>query len=113
MYPFIEMIINGTKYMKGEIKNMDISTFEPVTIFIIMGGIIGLLLILGAPIKPMQFLGRALVKIIIGAIALFVINSIGTLIGFHIPINLMTASVSGFLGFPGMITLIAIEQIIL
>lgn len=98
--------------VKGEAM-MDVSTFEPTTIVVILGGLIGLLLILGAPIKPVRMIGSGLVKIMIGSLGLFIINSIGTLMGFHIPINLITASISGFLGVPGMAALIAIEQIVL
>lgn len=92
---------------------MDVSAFEPTTIVVILGGLIGLLLILGAPIKPVRIVGSALVKVMIGALGLFIINSIGTLMGFHIPINLITACISGFLGIPGMAALIAIDQIVL
>jgi inhibitor of the pro-sigma K processing machinery len=98
--------------MKGE-GMMDISTFEPTTIVVVLGGLMGLLLILGAPIKPIRMVGSGLVKIMIGALGLFIINSIGTLMDFHIPINLITASICGFLGIPGMAALIAIDQIIL
>lgn len=92
---------------------MDITVFEPITIFIIFGGLIGLLLILGAPLKPIRIFGNALVRVMVGALALFLINSLGTMVGLHIPINFATASVSGFLGIPGMIALIAIEQFVL
>jgi len=98
--------------VKGE-AIMDVSTFEPTTIVVILGGLIGLLLIVGAPIKPVRMIGSGLVKIMIGSLGLFIINSIGTLMGFHIPINLLTASISGFLGIPGMAALLAIEQIVL
>ncbi|WP_458411441.1 pro-sigmaK processing inhibitor BofA family protein [Schinkia sp. CFF1] len=92
---------------------MDVSAFEPTTIVVILGGIIGLLLILGAPIKPVRMVGGGLIRIMLGALGLFIINSIGTLMGFHIPINLVTASVSGLLGIPGMAALIAIDQFVL
>lgn len=98
--------------MKGEAL-MDVSAFEPTTIVVILGGLIGLLLILGAPIRPVRIAGGALVKVMIGALGLFIINSIGTLMGFHIPINLITACIAGFLGIPGMAALIAIDQIVL
>ncbi|HHW36675.1 MAG TPA: pro-sigmaK processing inhibitor BofA [Bacillales bacterium] len=92
---------------------MDIGTFEPTTIIVVLGGLMGLLLILGAPIKPIRMVGSGLIKIMIGALGLFIINSIGTLMDFHIPINFVTACIGGFLGIPGMAALIAIDQIIL
>lgn len=83
---------------------------------IIIGGLtllIFILLIIGAPIKPIRFIGNIAVKLIIGALMLFFVNAFGTLINFHIPINGVTASISGFLGVPGVILLIAIKQFIL
>lgn len=98
--------------MKGE-NIMDVNTFEPITIVVILGGLIGLMLILGAPIKPIRLVGRGLIKVMLGALGLFIINSFGTFIGFHIPINFVTAAISGFLGIPGMAALLAIDQIVL
>nr|WP_209125769.1 pro-sigmaK processing inhibitor BofA family protein [Alkalihalobacillus sp. BA299] len=86
---------------------------DPILIVALIGGLIFFLLIVGAPIKPLRFVGQAAVKLMIGALFLFFLNAFGSLIGYHIPINMVTASVSGFLGIPGVVLLIAIEQFIL
>ncbi|WLR50881.1 pro-sigmaK processing inhibitor BofA family protein [Bacillus tianshenii] len=86
---------------------------EPVIVFSILGGLILLLLILGAPIKPLQIIGQGCVKLIVGALLLFFLNAFGTSLGMHIPINFITAAISGFLGLPGLAALVAIEAIIL
>ncbi|WP_308410511.1 pro-sigmaK processing inhibitor BofA family protein [Bacillus sp. Marseille-P3661] len=92
---------------------MDINMLEPVTIVVMLGGLIGILLILGAPIKPVRVAGQVLVKVMVGALGLFLINSLGMLVDLHVPINLVTAAVSGILGIPGIIALFAIEHMIL
>lgn len=75
----------------------------------IMVGIVILLLIIGAPIKPMRFLAHSTVKIGIGILFLFFFNVFGGSIGLHIPMNLFTVIVSGFLGLFGVASLAAIQ----
>jgi len=58
-------------------------------------------------------IGQGAMKLIIGALLLFFLNAFGSFVGYHIPINLVTTSVSGFLGIPGIALLIAVEQLIL
>ncbi len=71
-----------------------------------------LLLMIGMPMKPFRFLGKAAVKMLIGALFLFFLNTFGTAVGLHVPINLATAAISGFLGIPGVIALAAIAHYI-
>lgn len=83
---------------------------------LIIGGIltlIFLLLIVGAPTKPFRFVGRLFVKIVVGALLLFAVNMVGTQFNFHLPINIGTTFVSGFLGLPGIGALIVIKLYIL
>lgn len=74
-------------------------------------GCIILLLVMG--LKPIRFIGSMFVKIAIGALLLFALNVIGAQINFHIPINLITASVSGLLGIPGIAALAIIQLFVL
>ncbi|RFU61475.1 pro-sigmaK processing inhibitor BofA [Peribacillus glennii] len=82
---------------------------EPFIIFAIIAGLILCLLLVGAPVKPIRLLGQGLIKIVIGAVFLFFLNALGNQFGIHVPINLVTASVSGFLGIPGVAALAAID----
>ncbi|HDX9579931.1 pro-sigmaK processing inhibitor BofA family protein [Bacillus cytotoxicus] len=75
--------------------------------------LIFLLLIVGAPTKPFRFVGRLLVKIVVGALLLFAVNIVGTQFNFHLPINVVTTFVSGFLGLPGVGALVVIKLYIL
>jgi inhibitor of the pro-sigma K processing machinery len=86
---------------------------DPIIVVSLLGGIIFLLLVLGAPIKPLRFIGQGMIKLIIGALFLFFLNAFGSVFDYHIPINIVTASVSGFLGIPGLLVLIAIDVFIL
>ncbi|MCX7571917.1 pro-sigmaK processing inhibitor BofA family protein [Tumebacillus sp. DT12] len=63
-----------------------------------------------------QFLrepGRALFGLlrgmIVGVVALFLINLVGASFGFHIGLNLVTALTAGILGLPGVAALVVIQ----
>lgn len=79
----------------------------------IMVAFIVLLLIVGAPGKPMRFIAHSTVKLGIGILFLFFFNVFGGAIGLHIPINLFTTVVSGFLGLFGVASLAAIQLFII
>ena len=79
----------------------------------IMVALIVLLLLVGAPAKPMRFFAQSTVKLGIGVLLLFFFNVFGGAIGLHIPINLFTVFISGFLGVFGMASLAAIQLFII
>ncbi|AVQ97565.1 pro-sigmaK processing inhibitor BofA family protein [Oceanobacillus sp. M65] len=79
----------------------------------VMIALIIVLLLVGAPIKPMRFLAQGTVKLGIGILFLFFFNVFGGAMGLHIPINVFTVVVSGFLGLFGMASLAAIHLFIL
>lgn len=83
---------------------------EPIAVISILGGLILLLLFSGAPVKPVRFIGQAVVKMLIGALFLFFVNLALNRFNIHVPINLATSAVSGFLGIPGMVALVAIQK---
>ena len=59
-------------------------------------------------ILPLKFILKMLINSILGVILLFLINTIGTYIGFHIGINIVTILIVAFLGIPGIILLLLI-----
>lgn len=75
----------------------------------IIAGLILVLLIIGAPLKPIRILGQGITKLIIGAVFLFFLNTLGSQVGIHVPINLVTSAVAGLLGIPGVAALAAID----
>lgn len=86
---------------------------EPVVVIALLAGLIVIFLLFGAPIKPLRFIGQGVIRLLIGAFLLFFLNTIGTHFGIHIPINLATSAISGFLGIPGLFALVAIDTWIL
>ena len=83
---------------------------EPIVIIAILGVLIILLFFNGSPLKPIRLISQGAAKLIIGAFFLFFLNMLGNQFGIHIPINLITSAVSGFLGIPGMFALVAIDM---
>ncbi|MEN1966486.1 pro-sigmaK processing inhibitor BofA family protein [Lentibacillus sp. N15] len=79
----------------------------------IMVALIIVLLIVGAPAKPMRFIAHSIVKLGIGVLFLFFFNVFGGAVGLHIPINLFTTIISGFLGLFGVASLAAIQLFII
>lgn len=86
---------------------------EPVIVISVLGGLIVLLLLMGTPLKPIRIIGQGLIKILIGALFLFFLNAFGNQFNIHVPINIMTSAISGFLGLPGLAALVAVQLWIL
>lgn len=58
------------------------------------------------------FAAQVCKRVIIGAFSLYIINILVNYTGLHIPMNLMTALIAGFLGLPGIFMLAAIQMYI-
>ncbi|HEY4599865.1 MAG TPA: pro-sigmaK processing inhibitor BofA family protein [Cerasibacillus sp.] len=86
---------------------------SPILVISIIIGLIILVLFVGAPLRIMHLIGQSMVKVAIGLLLLFFINLFGGWIGLHVPINLFTVIVSGFLGLFGIVSLTAIHLLIL
>lgn len=86
---------------------------DPIIVISVLGGLVVLVLLMGAPIKPVRFIGQGFVKVLIGALFLFFLNAFGNQFGIHVPINLATSAISGFLGIPGLFSLVAIQTWVL
>ncbi|GLB62035.1 pro-sigmaK processing inhibitor BofA family protein [Cytobacillus sp. NCCP-133] len=83
---------------------------DPIVVISILGGLILLLLFIGAPVKPLRLIGQGTIKLIIGALLLFFLNAFGNQFGIQVPINLATSAISGLLGIPGLFALVAIQM---
>ncbi len=62
---------------------------------------------------PFKWVIKLIVNAVVGAVVLWVVNYFGAIVNFHIPLNPITALTVGFLGVPGIIILIVIQQIIM
>lgn len=59
--------------------------------------------------EPGQAIMGMLRGLIVGVVALFVINLIGASFGFHIAINPVTAATTAILGLPGVAALVVMN----
>lgn len=63
--------------------------------------------------KWVKWIGWAVGNLVVGSMILFLFNLIAESFTFEIPINPVTVTVTGFLGFPGLAALVIIKQFIL
>lgn len=68
-------------------------------------GIIFVLLALQVLAKPLELGFRVLGSSLVGGVALWGINLMGGLVGFHIGLNPISAMIVGVLGIPGLLGL--------
>lgn len=60
---------------------------------------------------PFKKILKLVLNIIFGIILILITNIFGESIALHIPFNMVTAAISGFLGVPGVICLIILHYI--
>lgn len=72
-------------------------------------GVIFFMVVSRSVIKPLKWMWRGVMYSAIGGIVLLVVNWIGSFFGFEIAINPITATITGVLGLPGVIYLIAVH----
>lgn len=60
---------------------------------------------------PFKKILKLVLNIIFGIILILITNIFGESIALHIPFNMATAAISGFLGVPGVICLIILHYI--
>ncbi|MCE5286620.1 MAG: pro-sigmaK processing inhibitor BofA family protein [Pelosinus sp.] len=63
-------------------------------------------------LMPVRLVFRLIYNGLIGGIMLWVVNLIGSYIGFTIAINPLSALIAGFLGLPGVVLLILFKLFI-
>ncbi|MBD1371941.1 pro-sigmaK processing inhibitor BofA family protein [Hazenella sp. IB182357] len=72
-----------------------------------VGGILFFMIISQSYKKPIKWIIYGILYTAVGGIALFLINLVGQYIDLNIPINPITAFITGVLGIPGVLYLIA------
>lgn len=83
---------------------MDVNIIITVVICIIFLLIFGKIFLL-----PVKKIFKLVINTGLGALAIFVINTIGTSFGFHIGLNIINALIVGILGIPGAALLILLK----
>ncbi len=61
---------------------------------------------------PVRILGKLVLNAVVGAIILIVINFIGGLVGFSLPITPFSALLTGVFGLPGVLLLFIFQQLL-
>lgn len=82
----------------------------------LLAGIVGILffMLMNRSLKqPLLWIWYGLLHTAVGGIVLFVINLIGQYVNFHIAINPVTALITGLLGLPGLMYLVAVKMFFL
>lgn len=85
-------------------------TWELVVSFAL--GLVLLYLIGYLLLVPMRFLWRLLAGSLLGGLALWIVNHFGALFGFSVPLNPLTALITGALGLPGFLLVVALTYLL-
>ncbi|WP_240378201.1 pro-sigmaK processing inhibitor BofA family protein [Bacillus piscicola] len=86
---------------------------DPIILISLAGIALCMFFLMGGLTSSFKWMGSILVRLVIGAMALFFLNIFGGVFDYHLPINLFTVGVSGLLGFPGLFMLVAVDLFIL
>ncbi|MFB5663562.1 pro-sigmaK processing inhibitor BofA family protein [Alteribacillus sp. HJP-4] len=86
---------------------------DPILVISAVGVAACLLFLIGGKLKLFRWAGGIFVRVIVGALALFFLNTFGSAVGYHLPINFFTVGVAGILGLPGLVMLIAADLFII
>jgi inhibitor of the pro-sigma K processing machinery len=81
---------------------------------VVLAYIIGiiLLLVLGRLLfVPLKAVMKLVYNALLGAAAIFLVNLVGGLFGFHVAFNIYTAFIIGALGIPGFILIVILKII--
>lgn len=61
---------------------------------------------------PVKVIGKLVVNALVGAVVLFLFNLVGGFFSLSIPINALSAIITGILGVPGVILLLIFQMIL-
>lgn len=81
----------------------------------IVSGVVGILLFMAITrsIKePLKWMGFGMLYTAVGGLVLFVLNWMGQYLHFELPINPITAFITGTLGLPGLIYLLVVKFVL-
>lgn len=82
-------------------------TTETIQVFFALLFLLFLVYLVGRVfLKPLRFLFKVALNSFFGLLLLWAFNFIGAYFNFTIPLNWVTVFIAGFLGLPGLITLI-------
>jgi inhibitor of the pro-sigma K processing machinery len=77
-----------------------------------VAGIIFLFILARLLLVPAKLILRLIYNALLGAVGIIVLNLVGSLFGFHLPLNIISAFVVGFMGIPGLLLIIVLRVLI-
>ncbi len=89
-----------------KIMTIDYGVILAYVVGIILIFVLGRLLLM-----PLKILLKLVYNSLLGAIAILLVNYVGSFIGFHIAFNIYTAFIAGTLGIPGFVLLFLLKLI--
>lgn len=73
------------------------------------GGLVLFMILSRSVIRPLKWIWFGVIYTALGALVLFLLNLVGELVHFRIPINPVTAFITGVLGLPGLLYLVLVK----
>ena len=64
-------------------------------------------------VVPIKIIWKLIINSVLGGLAIFIINLIGSYFNFHIGLNLITSIFVGILGIPGAIVIVIIKLLLI
>jgi len=74
-------------------------------------GLLLLYLVARVLFVPIRWILILVYNSIVGGLMLWAVNLVGGYVGFHLPLNLITAPLVGFLGVPGLLMLTVLKYL--
>lgn len=84
--------------------------FDSGTLLIFAAGLVILYLLFRTVVLPVRALGSAAYHLVVGGAMLWIVNLVGSLAGFHLALNPVSALLAGYLGIPGLLLLTAMAS---
>lgn len=60
-------------------------------------------------LKPWGLIGRIIYLVMLGVLLIGIVNLVSPYLGIRLPLNVLTVVVAGFLGIPGLASLILLQ----
>lgn len=76
-----------------------------------LAAMLGAFLALRLLAEPARYLVLVLLRATGGYLVLWAVNAVGLLLGYHLPLNPVTALIVGVLGIPGFLALILLQRL--
>lgn len=75
------------------------------TLLAYAAGLVVLYILIRTVVTPVRALGSAAYHLLVGGAMLWIVNLVGSLAGFHLALNPVSALLAGYLGIPGLLLL--------